>query len=64
MTKQTMQEIETKIMSLLCIKKCEKGLTQEEQKVFNVLNNKYRDEKGHLIKGSFYVNSESQWIKV
>ena len=62
---ETMQEIETKIMSLLSIKQARDGkLTPEEQCCFDQLNEKYRDESGKLLAGSFFVNSDSKWEEV
>lgn len=59
-----MKEIETKIMGILSVKKCREGLTEEEQTTFDKLNKKYRDVRGHLIKGSFFVSSDGKWVKV
>lgn len=64
-TKQIrMQEIETKIRGLLSIKRCRIGLTNEEQRTFDFLENKYRDKEGKLIEGSFFVGSNGKWQKV
>jgi hypothetical protein len=56
-----LQEIETKIRAILSIKKIRKGLTPEEEHSFNILEKKYRDKKGHLLKGSFFINSNNEW---
>ena len=56
-----MQEIETKIRGLLSVKRYQTGLTEKEQETFNKLDKKYRNNKGHLIKGSFYINSYGNW---
>ena len=58
-----MQEIETKIMSLLEIKRIRSGLTDEEKIMHEKLNKKYRDEKGHLLKGSYFVDSTGNWTQ-
>ncbi len=58
---ETIQEIETKIMGILSVKSCRGKLSEKEEKTFNNFNNKYRDENGHLIKGSFFVGSDSKW---
>lgn len=60
----TLREIETKQLSILDIKQIKKGLAPHEQIIYNKLNKKYRTKKGHLKKGSYYVNSEGKWTKV
>lgn len=57
------KEIETKLLSILDIKKINKGLAKDEEVLFNRLNKKYR-EFGKLTKGSFFINSNSKWEKV
>ena len=59
-----LQEIETKQMSILEIKRIREGLTNEEKNIFEMLNKKYRDKRGSLIKGSYFVNSDSKWTMV
>jgi len=59
-----LKEIETKERAILGIKKLTDGLTKEEENMFQKLEKKYRDKRGHLIKGSFFINSESKWVKV
>lgn len=61
---ETMQEIETKIRALLEIKRIKQGLTKEEKHSLVFLNNKYRDNNGHLLKGSHFINSDGEWSKV
>jgi len=58
-----MKEIETKIRGILSIKECRQGLTPEEKRIYEKLDKKYRDKRGRLVKGSFFVNSNSEWEK-
>jgi len=60
----TLQEIETKLLSILEIKRIKKGLSREEAITRTKLNLKYRNKNGHLRKGSYYVNSSGGWNKV
>ncbi len=62
--KMRMQEIETKIRGILSVKRYRGGLTDDEKKQFEFLENKYRDKEGKLIKGSFFVGSDSKWKQV
>ncbi len=57
----TLQEIETKLLSILEIKRINKGLSVEEGDIYTKLNQKYRSKNGHLKKGSYYVNSNGGW---
>lgn len=59
-----LQEIETKIMGILSVKKCKEKLTKEEEHSFDMFNKKYRDGQGKLINGSFFINSDSKWQEV
>lgn len=57
----TLKEIETKLLSILEIKRIKKGLSMDEFIVHKKLNQKYRNRKGHLKKGSYYVNNKGGW---
>ena len=59
-----LQEIETKQRAILEIKRIRKGLNKEEEEFFQMLDKKYRDKNGHLIKGSYIVDSNSKWCVV
>jgi len=60
----TIKEIETKILSLLEIKRIRKGLTKEEAGSHKHLSIKHRTKTGRLRSGSFYVNSLGKWAIV
>jgi hypothetical protein len=57
----TKKQIETRIRALLEIKRIRKGLTPDEESTLKSLEKKYRDLRGRLIKGCYYINSQGQW---
>lgn len=64
MDKMSMKEIETKQRAILNIKRIRKGLSEQESHLLKDLDKKYRDAEGRLLKGSFFINSDSKWMKV
>ena len=58
---ETKKEIETKILAILLIRRCKGEIKKEELKTFDILNKKYRNKEGHLIKGSFFAESGGTW---
>ena len=59
----TLQEIETKILAILGIKELNTGLSSDEKITKDKLESRYR-LNGNLKKGSYFINSDSRWVKV
>lgn len=59
----SMQEIETKLLAILEVKRIREGLEPDELKVYYRLTEKYRTD-GKLKEGSFFINSNSEWEQV
>jgi hypothetical protein len=58
------KEIETKELAILSVKRYRGGLKEHEKYLFNSLTKKYRNKLGKLKRGSYFINSNSQWERV
>lgn len=59
----TLQQNETKIMSILEIKRIRMGLNDSEKSMLNKLQAKYR-RHGKLKNGSYFINANREWQQV